>query len=204
MKNFKILSIISFLWLSLFSCSSSDDGPTYQAITGVPQSIEIPAQASRDYSLKGGDNVYIVSSENTQIAKASVSGNKLTVTALSKGSTTLVIKSANKELRIKVVVEGELELGILSNNENIATFVYSVQSGDELVLMDNVRSAQAKKLFLTNWNSEVQEGNTITVNVKSSDFSQLQVGALSAKVEHVVGDKVSLKIGGVKLMLPKN
>ncbi|MGQ2137951.1 hypothetical protein ACT724_01590 [Ornithobacterium rhinotracheale] len=70
--------------------------------------------------------------------------------------------------------------------------------------MNATRPADAKKLFIADWDCEVKAGETTIINIKKSDFPELSLGEISASVDFVTVNKAGLKIGNVTLVLPRN
>ncbi|MFK8276084.1 SUMF1/EgtB/PvdO family nonheme iron enzyme [Capnocytophaga cynodegmi] len=106
--------------------------------------INVAPKESGIFNVKTGNGTYELIVANTNIAKASISGSKITISAVAIGSTTLIIKDkeSNKTAQVKISVVEKLalsksELLIKSNGEEVLSVMgsghYTTKSGDEAI-----------------------------------------------------------------------
>lgn len=202
----KKINTICFFLCSIFvlwACNSSDDTLNTPEIESEDQ-VQLFAGREKTIIVQGGNNVFEVSSENPLVARSSFNEGELRIEGLAAGETYVAIKSGNKQKKVHVLVKKLPEIGIFSEGKLLVEFVYSLQTEDELWFMDATRPAQAKKLLISQWNSEAKLGETISIEIKKSDFSELPAGRYSALVEDFVGNKVLLRMENLVLVLPRN
>jgi hypothetical protein len=83
--------------------------------TTAPESIRMIGKTSSEFVVNGGTGPYVVTTSNSQVATASVSGNKLTITAGSFGSAMLNVRDATGTLLVvTVTVAGEAPVPLYS------------------------------------------------------------------------------------------
>ncbi|GIM52295.1 SUMF1/EgtB/PvdO family nonheme iron enzyme [Capnocytophaga cynodegmi] len=130
--------------------------------------INVAPKESGILNVKTGNGTYELTVANTNIAKASISGSKITISAVAIGSTTLTIKDkeSNKTAQVKISVVEKLalsksELLIRSNGEEVLSVMgsghYTIKSSDEAI---------AKAIFSAN-KLTIKSGKagTTTINV---------------------------------------
>ncbi|MRI62929.1 hypothetical protein EDM00_02820 [Ornithobacterium rhinotracheale] len=202
-KNIKFIGFFLLLFLGVWSCNSSEDFFNTPEIK-TEDYVQLFVGDSRNLELKGGNQKYEVSSENPLVAKSSLVDGWLKIDALGEGETNIIVKSGTTQKKVHVSIRKTAEIGIFSKDKTIASFVYSLQTENELWLMDATNPADAKKIAFVNWNSQVKVGDNISLNIKKSDFPEFSAGTISSIVDFVTGDKVGLKVGEITLILPKN
>uniref|UniRef100_UPI0039A4C950 hypothetical protein n=1 Tax=Ornithobacterium rhinotracheale TaxID=28251 RepID=UPI0039A4C950 len=202
-KNIKFIGFFLLLFLGVWSCNSSEDFFNTPEIK-TEDYVQLFVGNNKSLALSGGNEAFEVNSENPLVAKSSFANGKLKIDALAIGETNVVIKSGTKQKKVRVLVKKSPEIGIFSEDKTIVTFVYSLQTDNELWLMNATRPADAKKLFIADWDCEVKAGETTIINIKKSDFPELSLGEISASVDFVTENKAGLKIGNVTLVLPRN
>ncbi|MDO4782958.1 MAG: SUMF1/EgtB/PvdO family nonheme iron enzyme [Capnocytophaga felis] len=106
--------------------------------------INVAPRESAIVNIRTGNGAYELSVANTNTAKASVSGSKITVAAGTIGSTTLTVKDkeSNKTVQVKISVVEKLslnksELVIKANDSGVISVVgsgqYVIKSSDEAI-----------------------------------------------------------------------
>jgi hypothetical protein len=79
--------------------------PPVAFYTTAPASITVTATATANFVAGGGTSPYYVSSSNTAVATASISGANLTVTAVASGTATIIVsdsKGSTKSINVTV------------------------------------------------------------------------------------------------------
>jgi hypothetical protein len=79
--------------------------PVVAFYTTAPASITVTATATANFVAGGGTSPYYVSSSNTAVATASISGANLTVTAVASGTATIIVsdsKGSTKSINVTV------------------------------------------------------------------------------------------------------
>ncbi|ATA90657.1 hypothetical protein CGC58_09450 [Capnocytophaga stomatis] len=106
--------------------------------------INVAPRESAIVNIRTGNGVYELSVANTNVARATVSGSKITVEARTIGSTTLTVKDkeSNKTAQVKISVVEKLslsksELVVRANGSEVLSVVgsgqYVVKSSDEAI-----------------------------------------------------------------------
>jgi hypothetical protein len=79
----------------------------YAPFSVSPTAVIIPAGGSATIDIEGGYNQYDVSSSNTDVVTASLSGSTITLTAVANGETTVTVKDVKTQrfMEVQVTVE---------------------------------------------------------------------------------------------------
>lgn len=132
--------------------------------------VNVAPKESAILNVKTGNGAYELTVANTNIAKANISGSKITISAVAIGSTTLTIKDKelNKTVQVKISVVEKLalsksELLIKSNGEEVLSVMgsghYTIKSSDEAI---------AKATFSAN-KLTIKTGKTGTTTISVTD-----------------------------------
>lgn len=104
--------------------------------TTAPESLRMTGKTSSEFTVNGGTGPYVVTTSDAQVATASVTGNKLTITANSLGRAMLNLRDATGTLLVvTVTVGGELPVPLYSTAPDNVTLnagstpTYTIEGG---------------------------------------------------------------------------
>lgn len=210
-RNILYLTGIALYAIGLLS-ACDEDIPSYTNLTVDTETLTIDLDEATEgsFSIIEGNGGYKVTSSNTAVAIATVSGNEVIVTGLEYGTATLTLTDwARKSANIKVVVDQEQDLVVKTSSTTMlfgeskileiytGNEGYSITSSDESVATAKV--SEDGKIEITS----IKPGTTIlTVKDRRNKTAEISVKVIRQLVIDlpdpinyiIVGEPVIIKI----------
>lgn len=204
MKRNLILAGFVFVAAGLFS-GCNDDDPQYTNLTIDTQSLVIDLDNTTEGNLLilEGNGNYKVTSADESIATAVVEGDKVIVTGLQYGTTSLTISDwAKMYANVQVTVDKLMDLVLRNSSTNImlgeskSIGIYTGNGGYSLTVADpSVVSATVSETGEIRMTALAAGSTTITVSDKKNQKTELSVTVLKELVVDYQGDIPVLTVG---------
>ncbi|MFZ6746888.1 beta strand repeat-containing protein [Undibacterium sp. JH2W] len=184
--------------------------------TTANSDINVGVNAAATYNIGGGKGPYTVGSSSVAVASASISGSKLTITGLSVGKSTVIIRDASTGLVTITVTVGsgadlftsapaDLSVGVGSSSPTFTigggSQIYTVASGNTQVatvgINDNKFTVNGVAAGVTTVTVKDTLGKTVTINLTVGSAVKFYTTAPSAITLTASGTGTYVVGGGV-------
>lgn len=210
-RNIKYLAGIALCAIGILS-GCDEDVPSYANLTVDTETltINLDEAAEGSFSIVEGNGGYKVTSSNTAVATAAVSGNEVIVTGLEYGTATLTLTDwARKSAIVKVVVDQEQDLVVKTSSTTmffgeVKTLDVYTGNGGYNIASSNEAVATAKisedgKIEIT---SITPGTTTLTIKDRRNKTAEIAVKVIKRLVVDnsedipylITGEQITIKI----------
>lgn len=194
-NHFVLLCLIVGLQLALLSCSKQENDFNVVELKLDKSTIALTPDNSLSVNIETGNGEYTAVSSNEKVAKATIEGNVITITATTKeeraNAVIVITDKMFKRTSIDVVIAKIFDLSL---DKNEATLEVGVPGKDEIVVAINTGNFGYKTELLDNSGQFIEINNTKLESHGKFSLKATAAGTAKVKVTDALGKEAVITL----------